>query len=387
MIPPKIMGTRLPLANLPSLTAYNVTLMGVGDGFTTDTSNTVFLTAPASPDVFISNVTTSEFVISWSPVPEAATVEIEIFPYTIGIPAGIVNMPQTNNHYTFKNLEPSTRYYTKLSCIVNGRTRTNIVEQSQVTAPEAPVVYAQNVTSSKMDIRWTAVEDVGHYVFTIFPQPPGMLSEFQLLETSLSLRDLINDTPYTVSVKAVLINDAVTDSGFTQARTAPYPPKIIIHTVRSTTARLIYTPVRDVKHYKVTINPPVAGKTDFSRTTTKLDLWAIRPDVIYTVYVHGVLENSITDTTSISFQSAPPAVVATSKEKRTTSIRIDWNPVPGAHKYFATIWPPTTSGITRIPVYSNFVKLTDLVAETSYTMNITATSIRAELQNGVTGIR
>lgn len=84
---------------------------------------------------------------------------------------------------------------------------------------------------------------------------------------------------------------------------------------------------------------------------------------------------SFYNTIFINPNLAPPAVVAQSKEKRTTSIRIDWNPVPGAHKYFASIWPATTSGIVRIPVYSNFVQLTDLVAETNYVMNITATSV------------
>ena len=76
----------------------------------------------------------------------------------------------------------------------------------------------------------------------------------------------------------------------------------------------------------------------------------------------------------INSVSAPKAIVASSKEKRTTSIRIDWAPVSGAHKYFASIWPPTTSGLTRIPIYSNFVQLTDLTAETSYVMNLTAQS-------------
>ena len=66
--------------------------------------------------------------------------------------------------------------------------------------------------------------------------------------------------------------------------------------------------------------------------------------------------------------------MASAKEKRTTSIRIDWAPITKAHKYFASIWPPTISGLTRIPIYSNFVQLTDLTAETAYVMNLTAQS-------------
>lgn len=303
IIPSKVLGNRLPLTNLPSLTSYSVTIVGVGDGFITDSKTTEFQTAPASPDVFISNVSTSQFTISWASVPQASTVEIEIFPYPENVPAGIVILPETDSQYTLTFLQPSTRYYIKLSCIINGRTRTNIVDRSQITAPEAPIVYAQNITSTRMDIEWSVVQDVAHYVLNIYPLPPGIPQDYQLIETQISLSELENDTPYQIDVKAVLVNDAVTDSGFTHARSAPDPPKIIIHTVRSTIAKLFYTPVKDVKRYKITIDPPVAGSSDFSRTGTKLDLWSTRPDVTYTVTVQGILEHSITDPTSIVFES------------------------------------------------------------------------------------
>ena len=303
LIPAKVMGSRLPLTNLPSLSSYNVSIIGVGDGFMTDSISTDFKTAPASPDVAISNVSTSKFTISWSTVPEAATVEIEIYPYPANVPHGILQLPQTQRNYEFTMLEPETKYYVKLSCIINGRTRTNIVQQSQLTAPSAPTLIANNVTSTGLNIAWSPVEDVAYYVLNIFPTPPGIHQDYQLIENQLSVGNLENDTPYNIEVKAVLATGPITDSGLSQIRTAPPPPTIIVQTVRTTWAKLIYTPVKNIKSYKINVFPPVGRKTDFSRNSTKLDFWALKPNVQYTISVQGVLDYAMTDVVSIAFDS------------------------------------------------------------------------------------
>ena len=68
--------------------------------------------------------------------------------------------------------------------------------------------------------------------------------------------------------------------------------------------------------------------------------------------------------------------MASAKEKRSTTIRIDWDAIPNAYKYIATISPPTQSGLTRIPIMTNFIKLGDLKPETEYTMTLTALSTK-----------
>ena len=110
-----------------------------------------------------------------------------MFPYPKGIPAGIINLPQSDNKYTVSQLEANTRYFIKLSCIINGRTRTNIVDRSQITAPEAPTVYAQDITSTRMEIKWSPVDGVAHYLLNIYPLPPNIPRDYQLVETGISL--------------------------------------------------------------------------------------------------------------------------------------------------------------------------------------------------------
>lgn len=69
--------------------------------------------------------------------------------------------------------------------------------------------------------------------------------------------------------------------------------------------------------------------------------------------------------------------MASAKEKRSTSIRVDWAAVPNAYKYVAIIDPPTQAGLSKIPINTNFIKLGNLAPKTTYTMTITAVS-----QNG-----
>ena len=71
----------------------------------------------------ISNVSTNKFKISWTPVPQASTIEIEIYPATERFPNGIINLPESQREFELDNLQAETRYYIKLSCIINGRTR------------------------------------------------------------------------------------------------------------------------------------------------------------------------------------------------------------------------------------------------------------------------
>ena len=87
------------------------------------------------------------------------------------------------------------------------------------------------------------------------------------------------------------------------ARTAPTPSRILINTVRSTIAKLYYTPIKDALKYQITVNPPVNGRTDFSREQTRLELWNTRPDVTYTVILRAILKQSVTDDTTIIFNT------------------------------------------------------------------------------------
>ena len=249
----------------------------------------------------------------------------------------------------------------------------------QLTAPLPPVVYTTEIRTSSMNVQWSTIPEAAHYVLDVYPRPESLPGSepFELLESSILLTELRAETRYEITVWAVLISGSTTNEAVISQTTAPSAPKIILKEARTTMASLIFTPIRNRVEYQITVDPPIAGNSDFSGTETSLKLIGTRPDVDYTVTIVAQLEGKSTDSTSLTFTSAPPAVVATSKDKRSTSIRINWDPVPLAHRYYAEITPPTTSGISRIPIYTNFVQLSDLNEDTAYNMTITAVSARS----------
>ena len=154
-----------------------------------------------------------------------------------------------------------------------------------------------------MNVAWTPVENVNHYELSVFPLPPKIPENFQLMETQISFEELSPDTQYQINVRAVLQTGPITNSGFTTARTAPEPPNIIVHTVRSSWAKHFFTPIKDAKDYKVTLSPPINGQSDFSQKQTKLNFVNLQPSVKYTLTVQGILDYAMTDTTSIVFET------------------------------------------------------------------------------------
>ncbi|CBY31468.1 unnamed protein product [Oikopleura dioica] len=340
-----------------------------------------FETAPSPPEVSVSAVRTDEFTISWSEVANASLIEIAVVPAPELSGDGVFKLNSADRQFTLERLDAETVYHVTLKALIQSVIVTDSIQLNQLTAPLPPVVYATEIRSSSMEIQWTTIPEAAHYVLDVYPRPeslPGSAEEyFELLENSILLTELRAETRYEITVWAVLISGSTTNEAVVSQTTAPLPPKIILKEARTTRAALIFTPIRSTIEYKITVDPPVAGISDFSRTSTKLDLLQTRPDVEYTVTIIAQLEGKATDSRALTFTSAPPPVVASGKDKRSTSIRINWDPVPEAHRYYAEITPPTNSGISRIPIYTNFVQLSDLKEDTFYNMTITAVSARS----------
>ena len=55
---------------------------------------------------------------------------------------------------------------------------------------------------------------------------------------------------------------------------------------------------------------------------------------------------------------------------------IEWDAIPNAHRYLAVISPPTQTGLTKIPINTNFVRLLNLAPETDYRLVLTALAPR-----------
>ena len=65
---------------------------------------------------------------------------------------------------------------------MNGNTKTDPVIMHRRTAPPAPIVVASDITSSQVQLAWSTIEDISHYVLDVFPkteQVPDKLQEWR----------------------------------------------------------------------------------------------------------------------------------------------------------------------------------------------------------------
>ena len=209
----------------------------------------------------------------------------------------------------------------------------------------------------------------------------------------LLLKDLSYDTLYTVQVRAIMFDESETDVGHLQVLTAPRSPTLMMSTVRTSSARVFWTRTSPrVTGYRVRVTPPINGQSNFDRNNTVMTLEGTEPSVAYSITVVALVEQGESDMADMTVLTgknrvdhfsdntflplAPAPIEAKSKEKRSTSIMIEWDPIPNAYRYLAEIDPPTQTGLTKIPISTSFVQLVDLAPETDYHLVLTALAPR-----------
>ena len=182
-LPPKIFGSSLSIENLQSETTFACTIVGVTSSGKSDEFSTTFTTAPAPPSATISNVKTSEMKIEWDLIDLATHAELVIFPQVdYANEDGFIKTISTE--YLARELSPSTDYSVSLSLVINANTRTDSVIMRRRTAPPAPIIMASGITSSQVQLAWSTIDDISHYVLDVFPktqQVPDKLQESGML--------------------------------------------------------------------------------------------------------------------------------------------------------------------------------------------------------------
>lgn len=185
-LPNQIFGSSLSIANLQSKTTFTCTIVGVTDTGKSDAFTTSFTTAPEPPYSMITNVKTSEMNIEWDMIPEATHAELTIFPEVSYLnEAGFIKVISTE--YVARELTPETDYEVSLSLVINGNTRTDPVIMSRRTAPSAPIVVASGITSSEVQLGWSTIDEISHYVLDVFPKTEQVPDKLQESEVKLNV--------------------------------------------------------------------------------------------------------------------------------------------------------------------------------------------------------
>ena len=186
VLPSQIFGSSLSIGHLQSDTLFTCTIVGVTDTGKSDALTTSFTTAPEPPIATIANVKTSEMSIEWEMIPEATHAELTIFPEVSYLnEAGYIKVISTE--YMARELMPETDYEISLSLIINGNTRTDPVIMSRRTAPSAPIVVASGITSSEVQLGWSTIDDISHYVLDVFPKTEQVPDKLQESEVKLNV--------------------------------------------------------------------------------------------------------------------------------------------------------------------------------------------------------
>ena len=183
---------------------------------------------------------------------------------------------------------------------MDSNTKTTKVNLNRRTAPEAPILAAQEITSSKMSLSWSATERISHYILDVFPKTAQVPDNFQFLGTEYSLTDLKSDTTYQIQIRAILMDESETDLGYLQVLTAPQPPTMMMANVRTTTAKIFWTKSPRFNHFRVNVTPPIDGKRNFDRNSTVLILENTKPSVEYKIEVVGLVDGAESDLSSIN---------------------------------------------------------------------------------------
>lgn len=122
-----------------------------------------------------------------------------------------------------------------------------------------------------------------------------------MLTNSLLLKELRHDTLYQVQIKAVMFDESETEVGHLQVLTAPKKPTLMMSSVRTTSARVFWTKTSPrVTGYRVRVEPPINGQTNFDRNNTVLSLEGTEASVSYTVTVVALVEQGETDLSSLT---------------------------------------------------------------------------------------
>ena len=184
--------------------------------------------------------------------------------------------------------------------VMDSNTKTTKVNLNRRTAPEAPILAAQEITSSRMSLSWSATERISHYILDVFPKTEQVPDNFQFLGTEYALTDLKPDTTYQIQIRAILMDESETDLGYLQVLTAPPPPTMMMANVRTTTAKIFWTKSPRFNNFRVSVTPPIDGKRNFDRNSTVLVLENTKPSVEYKIEVVGLVDGAETDSSSIN---------------------------------------------------------------------------------------
>uniref|UniRef100_A0A674ES98 Collagen alpha-1(XII) chain n=1 Tax=Salmo trutta TaxID=8032 RepID=A0A674ES98_SALTR len=388
------------LENLDPDTLYDVTVTAIYP----DESESEDLigsqrTSPTGPpqNLQVFNATTVTLTVKWDHAPgPVQNYKISFQPVAGGKALSTQVGGKKNSVILQKNLKPDTPYTISVLPIYparegkrqseNGKTQPlGFVKNLQVTEP----------TTSTLNVRWDAAEgNVREYIVIYIPTAGGE-QEVVLSggTTSTVLRNLLSDTPYTITVVPVYPEGEglrQSETGKTLPRTPPKNVQVYNPTTNSLNVR--WEPASgQVQQYRV-IYTPLSGERPAETVLVPGNinnafLDSLIPDTPYSVSVLALYADGEGPPVKGDGKTLPRAGPRNLRvfDATTNTLTIGWDHAEGPVQQYKIAYAPTTGDpiteFTVVPGNRNNAILQNLLPDTPY--NITVEAIYADGAGGL----
>nr|XP_055070729.1 fibronectin 1a isoform X5 [Misgurnus anguillicaudatus] len=339
------------LINLLPDTEYTATLHAEKNNVLSKGSSATFTTIHPMEIVphFITDVTDTAIIISWSPVPKIG-YKLTVRPSQ----GGEAPRDETSESGTIyiSGLKPGVEYTYSVQPVINGHQRGNPITQHVVTQPDSPTnVQFTDVTEDSAVILWSAprAEITGYRLFLTYEgsnpkqlRIPARLSQYTLL-------NLVPDTEYTATLHAEKNN--VLSEGSSATFTTIHPMGNVPHfntDVTDTAIIISWSPAPKIG-YKLTVRPSQGGEAPRDETSESGTIFisGLTPGVEYTYSVQPIInghEHGNPITHRVVTPLSPPTDLNLVSNPNTGEVIVQWNDAktPDITGYRVTCTP--TSG-------------------------------------------
>uniref|UniRef100_A0A3P9A4U9 Collagen alpha-1(XII) chain n=1 Tax=Esox lucius TaxID=8010 RepID=A0A3P9A4U9_ESOLU len=386
------------LQNLDPDTLYDVTLTAIypDESESEDLfERPLFLTVHLSPgpNLKVTNPTINSLTVRWDPAGDVRQY-IVLYAPLAGGPEFTTTVSGMSTNTILRNLVPDTQYKVTLVPMYgdiegkrnskNGKTKAlGGVKNLQVTDP----------TTSSLKVRWEPAEgNVRQYRLFYVPTSGGAEDMVSGGTTNTILRNLLSDTPYTVTVVPVYPEgegQRQADKGKTLPRT---PPKNIqVYNPSPNSLNVRWEPASgQVQQYRVTysslsgVRPSETVLVPGNINTAFLD--SLIPDTPYSVSVQAVYADGDGPPLKGNGKTLPRGGPRNMRvfDATTNTLTIGWDHAEGPVQQYKIAYAPTTGDpiteFTVVPGNRNNALLQNLLPDTPY--NITVEAVYADGPGG-----
>ncbi|XP_035534688.1 collagen alpha-1(XII) chain isoform X2 [Morone saxatilis] len=378
--------TSIILQKLDPDTQYSVTVAAV---YPTGASKDISGEGQTKPlggvrNLQVLNPTMTTLNVRWEPAEGRVKEYKVVYVPAAGGAESMETVSAGTTNTILRGLQPDTLYTVSLVPVYAGGDGKTMSENGK-TRPLGGVknLRVTDPTMTSLTVNWDPADGAVRLYKVFYVPVAGGLEEMEQVPagtTSIILRNLMPDTPYTVSVVPVYPareGKRQSENGKTLPLSGVGNMKVTNPTI--TTLTVTWNPADgNVQGYKVIYIPADGGleiveQVSESTTTTVLD--KLLPDTRYTVTVVPVYAEGDGPSLSDSGKTKPLGFVRNLQvtDPTTSTLNVRWEPAEGTVREYIVIWVPVAGGdqdVDQVSGTTTTTVLKNLEPNTEYTVTV-----------------